>query len=379
MPFLQDSDMPVTFSDPRRLPRVVNLLVGSQNGGADTFFVKLCLALHERGLSQKIIISPHPQREKELRDAGCDFTVIRFGGFQEALARLYLRKTIRDYSPDVVIAWMNRAARRLPHGDFVKVARLGGYYPIKWYRKCDYLIGNTPDICRHIIESGFPEERTKIITNFGEIADRPRIEPSLLDTPADRPILLCIGRLDASKGYDLAIRALALIPAAILWLVGDGPEREHLEKLASSLGVLEHIRFTGWRYDTSALFKAADVCIVPSRHEPLSNVILEAWHHEVPVVAAACEGPSWLIDDEVNGLLVPVGDHLALANAVLRIIDHEDLKAGLRLNGKRKLQDSHSKEHITSQYLDFFATIAYGRRFSRHPADQDQTQHSEQS
>lgn len=340
-----------------KYPKIMQFLVGSQNGGAEEFFVKLCLALHRRGVQQKIVISPRPHHEKVFREAGCDYSVIRFGGFREPFARMHFYKLIKEFQPDVIIAWMNRAARRLPGKGSLTVGRQGGYYPVKWYRNCDYLIGNTPDICRHIIKDGFPENRTRMISNFGTAMELPAIDRQLLDTPTGSHVLFCAGRLDPSKGFDIVIQALARMPDAVLWLIGDGEERKNLQSLAQELGVFDRVRFTGWRNDISALLKASDVCVVPSRHEPLSNVILEAWHYSLPVVATTSEGPSWLIDHDENGLLVSLGNDEELVLALQRLFADKALQAKLVQGGRDKLNKHHSEEYITSQYLDFLTTI----------------------
>ena len=89
-----------------------------------------------------------------------------------------------------------------------------------------------------------------------------------------------------------------------------------LEKAAGALGVADRVRFLGWRADPSALYRAADVCVFPSRYEPLGNVVIQAWAHGLPVVAAASQGPAALIEDGADGLLVPIDDADALAAAV---------------------------------------------------------------
>jgi len=348
----QSDQMP----DPSGL-KVVQLLVGSQEGGADTFFVKLCCALQEQGLHQKVVIGPNAERERQLLGCGCDVAVIRFGGLREVLARYRFHKLLGTYRPDIVLAWMNRAARRLIRGEFVNVARMGGYYPLKWYGKCDYLIGNTPGIVSHIVQSGFPKENAALISNFGEMPDFPRTDRKLLDTPEDVPVLLSLGRMSSEKGMDVLVRALARVPRAVLWLVGDGPLRDSLQMLASTERVSDRIRFLGWRYDVSALFKAADVCVVPSRHEPLGNVVLEAWMSGVPVVATKSEGPRWILEDGRTGILVPVDDADALATGIRKVLDDKALAASMATAARTDYSKRFSRDSVVAQYLNFFKKI----------------------
>ena len=73
--------------------------------------------------------------------------------------------------------------------------------------------------------------------------------------------------------FDILLQALIQIPIAHLWLAGDGPLRQELERLAQNLGLLDRVHFLGWRKDRSALLLAADVVVMPSRYEPTSLVV----------------------------------------------------------------------------------------------------------
>ena len=101
-----------------------------------------------------------------------------------------------------------------------------------------------------------------------------------------------------------------------------------------ALGIAERVRFLGWRDDVPALLAAADILVCPSRHEPLGNVVIEAWAAGVPVVATASDGPAGLIDDGESGLLVPLpgrpgGGAAGLAAAIERLCRDPALRARL--------------------------------------------------
>ncbi len=339
-------------------PKVLQLLVGSQDGGADTFFVKLCVALHQAGLPQRIVISPHQSREYAFQQSDCDFEVIKFGGLDEFVARWKFRKTLAAYKPDIVVAWMNRAARRVPPGPYLRAARLGGYYPLRWYKNFDYLVANTPDIGRYISASGFRADRTVVISNFGDFRDAtPQTKPDF-GIPADHALLLCLGRLHRDKGYDVAIHALEHIKAASLVIAGSGAEGANLKKLARDCGLADRVKFLEWRHDAAGLLRSADACLVPSRDEPLSNVILEAWRVGAPVIASSSAGPSWLVHSGEDGLLVPIGDPIALANAIQTVLCQPELRSRFIQNGRLRHEKEFSKASITQQYIDFFERIA---------------------
>ncbi len=131
------------------------------------------------------------------------------------------------------------------------------------------------------------------------------------------PTLGIVGRLSPEKGVDIGIRALEALPGWRLVVVGDGDERGALEALAAARGVGDRVRFEGWSATPWALNPGFDVLAVPSRAEAFGLVIVEAMFAGVPVVASAVGGIPEVIEDGVNGILVPPDDPAALAAAVL--------------------------------------------------------------
>ena len=338
--------------------RIAQLLVGEPFGGAENFFVKLALAFQRRGIPQRLYILKDKARATELRDGGCDVMELEFGkGWADLMARRKMQKDVNAFGPDVMMAWMSRAARRMPRGNFVKVARLGGYYPPRSYKRCDWLVTATPGIRDFLIDEGWPESRVRQLNNFGELKSCDPASRAELDTPDDAFVFLCLGRLHPSKGFDLAIEAVKQTPGAYLWIAGTGEEESKLRQLADSTGTSDRVRFLGWRDDQAALLKAADVCLVPSRHEPLSNVVLEAWSLGAPVLATASEGPSWLIEDGTNGLVTPLDEVEGLAEGMGRLMQDRQLLEKVASAGKAEQQSKFSEEAVCNRYFEFFQEI----------------------
>ena len=115
------------------------------------------------------------------------------------------------------------------------------------------------------------------------------------------PMALALGRLHPNKGFALLLAALAKTREVRLAIAGDGPLRGPLERLAADLGIAERVSFLGWREDVPELLANADLLVCPSLHEPLGNVVIEAWSAGLPVVATASDGPAALIEDESVG------------------------------------------------------------------------------
>jgi glycosyltransferase involved in cell wall biosynthesis len=289
---------------------------------------------------------------------------LRFGGPLDLATPLALRREIDRFRPNVVLSWMNRASAAVPRrgrrrARFAHVARLGGYYQAKYYRGADFLIGNTRGIARWLKSQGlWPESRIRYLPNFVDGARAPPLPRARFDTPDDAPLLLCLGRLHRNKAFDVAMRALAALPDAYLWLAGDGPERPALQRLAGELGVADRIRWLGWRDDAPALYAAVDLLLCSSRVEPLGNIVIEAWAHGVPVVAAAADGPSELIVDGSTGLLVPVEDHAALAAAAATVLQSPALRGRLVREAQTAYESAFSEVAVVRQYGEFLREAA---------------------
>lgn len=335
---------------------VLHLLGTAGDGGAETYFVDLVTALQRAGVGQAAAIRRHAGREAALTAAGVPVKVLGFGGPLDILTRTAAAGYARLQDAKLLLAWMNRAARHTPKGPWARIGRLGGYYNLKYYRGFEELVANTEDIAEWIVSQGWPAGRVRCIPNFAAApADGAALDRASLDTPAGAPLLLAMGRLHESKAHDVSLRALAELPDAYLWIAGVGPLEAKLKAMAQALGVAARVRFLGWRNDPSALYRAADVCVFPSRYEPLGNVVIQAWAHGLPVVAAASQGPRALIEDGRDGLLVPVDDAPALAEGVRRLLAEPRLADGFKARGLGRVAAEFSEAAVVAQWKTLFS------------------------
>ncbi len=172
-----------------------------------------------------------------------------------------------------------------------------------------------------------PEIRTRssIVYNAMEDSELP---PTPL--PFEGPRLLCLGRMAAVKGFDIALHAMVSLcrryPAVRVIMAGDGPERPGLEKQAADLGLLERVDFLGWVHPDKvpALINTATIVIMPSRFESFSIAALQAAHMGRPIVGTRVGGLSEFIVHRETGLLVDEEDSEGLASAIAFLLDHPD-------------------------------------------------------
>ena len=195
---------------------------------------------------------------------------------------------------------------------------------------------STP-LVRRVEALGVPRQRITVVPM--PLPPQPSGRP--MNPSSDRGALLFVGRLVERKGAEYAVRALAILREAgrdaRLTVVGDGPERNALETLASSLGVAAHVEFTGMLPSGAVAerYSAAGTLLMPAvtdwkgEQEGFGMVIVEAMRHGLPVIATASGGITDIVRDGVNGLLVPERDAGAIAAAVTRLLDDPRLGTGL--------------------------------------------------
>jgi glycosyltransferase involved in cell wall biosynthesis len=340
--------------------RLLQAIAGARHGGAETFFVRLALALQKAGETQRVLIRRDPERSHRLRSSGVKVDELAFGGLLDIATRLRFRREIATWRPHLVLTWMSRATQACPRGDFVHVARLGGYYDLKYYRRCDHLVGNTRGIVDYAVAQGWPPDRIDYLPNF--VPDAGETKGRGHPRSASGPVALALGRLHPNKGFQLLIEALARTREARLALAGEGPLRGDLVRLARDCGVAGRVDFLGWRDDVPALLSQADFLVCPSVREPFGNVVVEAWSASLPVVAIASEGPSELIEDGINGLLVPPpgrpgGGAAGLAAAIERLSGDATLRQRLGRGGRRAYEAEFTEELVVRRYRHFFDQV----------------------
>jgi glycosyltransferase involved in cell wall biosynthesis len=153
--------------------------------------------------------------------------------------------------------------------------------------------------------------------------------------------LITVARLVPWKGIDGLLELITGRKDWRLFVIGDGPERGYLESLATRLGVSDRAIFTGSlpRRQVFAFMMAAEVFLLNSLYEGLPHIILEAFAAGLPVVATSAGGIREVVEDGVNGVLIPPGRKDLLLAAVDRLVSEPDWKAALIAGGRRTLRD----------------------------------------
>jgi len=194
-------------------------------------------------------------------------------------------------------------------------------------RQADKVIVPSQYLANWVVKWGVPAEKVVVIYNAVEIPDS--IEP--LPVPLKTPIkAITVGRLVPWKRVNRLLEALEKIPELGLVVVGDGPERPRLERMAQDLGVSDRVYFAGQRSkrETIGLMAACDFFVLNSTYEGLPHVVLEAMALGLPVVATAVGGTPEVVRDGETGILVPTVDG-GLAGVLKRVVNDYELRQSL--------------------------------------------------
>lgn len=326
-------------SDPR--PRILQLLATGSTGGAQESYTGLLLGLDRGRYEVRALSLSAGSAVQRLRALGLEVAVIDEA--DDAAATDALTAWMRRAEIDLVHAHMYRAevvgtraavAAGVPaivatvHSSRVRdpadVELLAALTP-----QMDRLIVPSESIRRKVVGEGRTGARFAIIPN-GVDLDRfatpaPCTFRRELSLEADAPLVGVVARLEPEKGHRYLLEAwpavVAAVPEARLAIVGEGSIGARLRAQAATLDVADSVIFAGRREDVAALTADLTLAVLPSLREAQGISILEAMARRVPVVATAVGGIPEVVTDGVDGLLVPPRDPVALANAIISLLD----------------------------------------------------------
>jgi glycosyltransferase involved in cell wall biosynthesis len=180
----------------------------------------------------------------------------------------------------------------------------------------------------------------------------------------ERPLILCVSRLQKEKGVETAIRMMpGLGRDAVLALAGDGPMEAEWRRLVVTLHLEDRVRFLGVRHDVERLYAAADVVVAPSHwEEAFGLAVVEAMASSRAVVVTRSGAMPELVGDA--GVVVPKKDWLALAGAVSRLLDDRTLAARLGEAARQRAEARYSMPRFVDDVIALYRQLGVGRRLA---------------
>ncbi|MDW8103877.1 MAG: glycosyltransferase [Armatimonadota bacterium] len=332
--------------------RIAMFLPSLGGGGAERVFVNLSQELVQRGwLVDMVLVRAEGSLLKQLHP---DVAVRDLRCTRTASAILPLRKYLEIHRPHLLLSAMTHAnivallARGMSRHKLPTVVtehnnlshklrhcrRMGGMlFPVLirlLYTRAEAIVAVSAGVARDLSRyTRVREEKIHVIYNpvvtEGMMAKaREAVEHPWLLSKQDK-VILSVGRLTKQKDYETLLHAFAMVRSRIpvkLVLLGEGEERESLWGLAERLGVSQHVDMPGFVENPYSYMRAADVFVLSSRWEGLSNVLVEALAVGTPVVSTDCPyGPAEILKDGALGRLCAVGDAKALAEAIIETLN----------------------------------------------------------
>jgi len=221
-------------------------------------------------------------------------------------------------------------------------------------RRFDFIGTPSRQVARILSRSGIAERK---IVQIGNGIDTCRFGAGSRQSRT-QPVIGFAGRLVEAKGGAVLLEAAAAVlreqPSARFVFAGDGPCRKEWEELAQRHGIASNVVFLGTRRDMPAVYSSFDALALPSDEEAMPMCVLEAMAAGVPVVATAVGSVPELIEDQVNGILIPPRRPDALSRAIVRLLGDGEWARKLGENGRRCVEQNYSSTRMSAQYRELY-------------------------
>lgn len=337
--------------------RIVNIMFSRGGGGIEQAFVDYCEGLKKRGHDVTAITHPKAFINDALKSSGIATVSIGNIGEWDPVTVLRLRRQLHALKTEIVIAHANRAfgLSRKAIRSGIPLVGVVQNYSTRRYGAGDAVFTTTHDLIDVLVRQGIARDKIFHIPNMVPCPDMPTRKANV------PPVIGSMGRFVAKKGFDVYIDALKLLKERGLKfnaiLGGTGVEEAALKSRAQAAGLDGILRFTGWVHDKHAFYTGIDLFCLPSLHEPFGIVLLEAFAHGTPVVSTDSEGPRDFIEDGTDALIVPMGNAVAMADALQRLLENPALAQQLAAKAYVKTKTVYSQEAVCERIEQALTTI----------------------
>jgi glycosyltransferase involved in cell wall biosynthesis len=347
------------------------------SGGEVQVFL-LLEGLRQRGHRVLLLCPAGSRSAEEAARRGIAYLTVRMRNDLDWPAVIALARAFRQHRPDLVhlhtgrANWLGGLAAYALHLPAISTRRMDRRVKRNWRTRLIYhhlvqrAVAISPAVTTCLAAGGVPPARTRLIyeavdpAHLQPTVDRSATRAALGAQPADR-VLLALAALIRRKGLDVLLDALPLVAAhrlrPLLWIAGDGPERSALRTQAERLGLGGQVQFLGRRSDVPDLLAACDVFVLPSRREGLGVSALEAMAAARPVVCSAVGGLTDSVVDGRTGLLVPAEDPDRLAQALVRLLNDDDLRLRLGQAGPERIGEGFLAEQMVDAYERLYRDV----------------------
>jgi len=358
----------------------MNILIlnaGKGWGGIESHSITLSLALLKRGHRTIIACSEGGHVHRNAAESGLPVNNIKVLNACDLISIMKIARLASKEKIDIILAnlgkeyWPGAVAAKFLGKKIVFIRHQRD--PIR--KTTRWLINNNTHMVVAVssavkdalLASGISGKKIRVIHNAISLA---RFDPSRIDKKVvrrelgmaeDDVLIGTVGKLHKGKGVYELLRAVGTIveeggPVKLLF-VGDGPERDGLEREAARLMMRDKVFFTGIRPDAERMYAAMDIFALPSYNEGMPTVLVEAMAMKIPVIATPVGGVPEIVRNGENGLLIPVGDESALHEAILRYLTEKDFAARLADNGRATVELEFADAMLAERFEKIFLAL----------------------
>lgn len=366
--------------------RIALVITELEVGGAERCLVELACGLPRERFDPTVYVlgpRPRPPRDRLATRLDRSRLAVHYLGFRRRwglpAAVRALRGHVRRQQPHVIQSMLFHA--NIVSGLVVGRGRppalslgLRVADPTRWRQMAEARLAGRADrvvcVSRAVADFaaarlGVPAARLTVIPNGVDVqafAARPPADLTALGLTPGRRVVTCVSRLARQKGVDVLLRAapamLTALPDHDLLIVGAGPERQALGRLAAELGIANRLHFAGWQPNVVGILRASDLLVLASRWEGMPNVLLEAMACRLPVVSTRVEGVDEVLGELTDAQTVPSGSPEMLARKVLSILLEPATAAELRAANWQRAAQQYSLERMVQAYAELFEELS---------------------
>lgn len=299
-------------------PLILNMMLGRGRGGIEQCFIDYCRMLHDMPVRVLAVVDPRSPYISDLIRYGIPYRTVRVNGLWDIWAYVKLYYFCKQVQPQAIICHGNRALAFAP-SRLSTIINVCHNYLVKRIHKVDHFFAITNSMRDYLIKLGVARKKIYVLPNVYDFTR------ASLDKSWHTPVTIgTLGRFVHKKGYDVFIRALAILRQKGLpfqaILAGDGPLRGELESLSLQSHLGNQFVIQGWVQDKDAFFDSIDIFCLPSREEPFGITLLEAMARKKAIVATNTDGPRHIFDHEADALLIDCDQPTQLADALQKLL-----------------------------------------------------------
>ena len=360
-------------------PRPALCAVGELFGGVERQLLDLCQYFQRRGIQPLLILFYDRELAAQVRRLGVEPVILGGGSRFSLNTPRRLASVLADHQVNVVHAHGYRAVVncalahrhygirmvRTVHGRAEpRTANPVAWFKEKFYRNLETLASHRMGASICYVTDDLAHTYLKKDRNLPHFTVYNGIDPydkKELARPHDLSEgqfnLLVIGRISAVKGIGYALRALLEpgVPDAVhLNVIGTGPQQPELEEQALALGIADRVHFLGFKRNVFDYLAHGDGLLMPSLHEGLPYVLLEAMAVGTPLLASQVAGLAEILHDRRTALLFPVGDVQRIGQAIRDLVSDPDLAARLSSAAQRDQNERFTLDRMGQQYWDVY-------------------------